>query len=102
GGTGGVRFATHFVQRTESIEAIQRCVLDTFGGDRCRDLLEFHCEVTQLTPQGFCRYRQLHQQRSADEVECRAFAGSAAATRGDDCPVDVAPVGIRHAVADVG
>src|SRR5258707_5510082 len=58
--------AADLLERPQSVEAIQRGVLDSLGGDRRGDLLELHCEGTYGAPELNGRPPELQPQRRTD------------------------------------
>ena len=93
--------AADLVERQQAVEAIQRGVLDSLGGDRRGDLLELHGESAHAPPQFIGRRRQLQQQRRTHEIEHRRFGRGVAPPRAGDCPFDVAPVAVGNRCRDV-
>ena len=75
-------FTADVIQREQPVVAVECGVLDPLGGNRRRDLLEFHGERTVRAQLRVARGRQLQQQCRTHEVEYRRFArGPAPAAR---------------------
>ena len=93
--------AADLVERQQAVEAIQRGVLDSLGGDRRGDLLELHGEGTHAAAQLIGWRRQLQQQRRTYEIEHRRLGRGAAPPGAGDRPFDVAPVAVGNRCRDV-
>src|SRR5581483_6586665 len=74
----GGGLAADFVERQKTVEAVERGVLDPFGGDRSRYLLKLHRERAHAAAHQLGARGQLDQQRRAHEIEHRRLGEGAA------------------------
>ncbi len=61
------------VEGGEAVESVERSILNAFGRDRSRDLLELHRKGANAAAHQLRYRRQLHQEGGADEVEHGRF-----------------------------